>query len=267
MFLKKMFSRQYWLFTLIVMVGVALCVWAGLWQMERRTEKQELNQLLAERWDAEPINLNQTELPDDLAEFEFRRIQATGTFDYEHQILLKNDFRDGVPGVNIITPLRLDDQRAILVARGWVSLDQATPEAVAKFVESPDAPVVGLIKESQTLEGASYPTEPQLEWFRVDVGAIQQQIPYQLLPAFLAQLPEPGRLPTQLPNRTPPPAPYDEFMHVNYTIQWFTFALIFLFGYIQYVFFQERRRQRQAYEQQANQTGTTTEIPTLPGQV
>ncbi len=267
MILKKMFSRQYWLFTLIVLAGVALCIWAGIWQMDRRTQKQELNQLLAARWDAEPVNLNQSELPADLTELEFRRIQAAGTFDYDHQILLKNDFRDNIPGVNIITPLRLDDQRAILVARGWVSLDQATPEALAKFVEPTNEPVVGIIKESQTLAGAPLPTEPQLEWFRVDVEAIQQQLPYQLMPAFLAQLPEPGRLPTQLPIRTPPPAPYDEFVHVNYTIQWFTFALVFLFGYIQYVFFQERRRQRQAREQSASQTGNTSELPTLPRQV
>jgi cytochrome oxidase assembly protein ShyY1 len=243
--LKAMFSR-YWLLTLIVLAGVVLCVWAAFWQMDRREQKRALNQVLVARWDAPPFTLNQEPLPADLLDLQFRRVRAEGIFDYEHQIALKNDFRNDAPGVNLITPLVLPDGRAILVARGWVPLNMADPTAWAAFDEPEEGEVVGLIKESQTLQGASAPTAPQQSWFRVDIAAIQKQMPYELLPAFLAMLPEPGRAVDALPMRTPPPELYDEWMHVGYTMQWFSFAAIGLFGYIPLLLYLERRRLRQS---------------------
>lgn len=264
MFFRTMFSRRYWLFTLLVIAAIAVCVRAAFWQMDRREQKRELNQRMAQRWDSPPFNLNQAPLPADIAELEFRRIQVTGTFDYEHQIVLKNDLRDGMPGVNLITPLLLADGRAILVARGWIPLDQAEPENWPSFDEPAPTPIVGLIQESQTLPGAPTPTEPQLEWFRVDVAAIQQQLPYPLLPAFLAMLPEPGRRVDALPMRLAPPTPYDEYMHVSYTIQWFAFAIIFGFGYVQYLIMQERRRKREATVADSMADHTTAgELPSI----
>ncbi|MCL4860151.1 MAG: SURF1 family protein [Caldilineaceae bacterium] len=246
MILKTMFSRRYWLLTLIVLVGVALCIRAAFWQMDRREQKRMLNQQIVERWDAPLFDLNEESLPADLALLEYRRVRATGVFDYEHEIVLKNDVRDGASGVNLITPLVLPDGRAILVARGWVPVDQATPEQATRFAEPPNAPVVGVLKESQTLAGAPEPTRPQREWFRVDLDAIQKQMPYELLPAFLAMLPEPGRVTTDLPMRTPPPALADEYMHMGYTMQWFSFAAIGVFGYIPLLIYLERRRKRAA---------------------
>lgn len=246
MILKTMFSRRYWLLTLIVVAGVALCIWAAFWQMDRREQKRLLNQQIVERWDAPLFELNQEILPADLELLEYRRVRAVGVFDYEHEIVLKNDVRDGAPGVNLITPLVLPDGRAILVARGWVPVDQATLEHAAQFVEPSDAPVVGVLKESQTLAGAPEPTTPQREWFRVDLEAIQKQIPYTVLPAFLAMLPEPGRIATDLPMRSPPPALADEYMHVGYTMQWLSFAAIGVFGYVPLLIYLERRRKRVA---------------------
>jgi surfeit locus 1 family protein len=265
--LKAMFSRRYWLLTVIVCVAVAVCIRAGFWQMDRREQKRQLNQMLVERWDAPPFDLTHDVLPADLGELEYRRIQVEGKFDYTHQIVLKNDTRDGVPGVNLITPLVMPDGRAILVARGWVPLGDAAREAWPQLEEKTGQPVVGLIKESQTLPGAATPTAPQTEWFRVDVAAIQRQVPYPLLPAFLAMLSEPGRAVDALPARTPPPELADEYMHVSYTIQWFTFAAVFAFGYVQYIILHERRRRRQLEGVATEAQQAASDLPTLPHQV
>lgn len=263
-----MFSGRNWLLTLIVVAAVALCIWAGFWQMDRREQKRQLNQLLVERWDAPPFDLTHAALPADLGELEYRRVLVAGAFDYEHQVILRNETRDGVPGVNLITPLRLPDGRAILVARGWVPVSQSGPEFWPDYVEPADLPIVGLIKQSQTLPAASQPSGPQTEWFRVDVAAIQRQIPYELMPGFLALLPEPGRSPYALPARTPPPALLDEYMHVGYTIQWFSFAAIFAFGYFQLLRVQERRSRRPtaAEAETTSGPGSTTEMPVAPHQ-
>jgi surfeit locus 1 family protein len=264
---KLPFSRRYWPLTLIVIAGVALCIWAAFWQMDRREQKRALNELLVQRWDAEPFDLNQEPLPADPVELQFRRVQATGTFDYEEQIALKNDFRNGAPGVNLLTPLILDDGRAILVARGWLPLSEADPAQWPQFNEPTNGPVFGLIRESQSLAGATPPATPQQTWFRVDLAAIQQQMPYELLPVFLDLLPEPERPADVLPIRTPPPQLADEWMHVGYTMQWFSFAAIGLFGYIPMLIYLERRRAREARQSAATQDQGQSNRPIIPHQV
>lgn len=259
-----MFSRRYWLMTVLVVAAVAVCVWAGFWQMDRRQQKRALNQMIAERWQMPAFDLNRQALPQDLVELEYRKVQVEGRFDFANQVVLKNHTRNNAPGVNLITPLVLEDGRAILVARGWIPLHKAEPESWGEFDEPSLATVVGLIQESQTLANAATPEAPQQAWFRVDVAAIERQMPYELLPAFLAMLPEPGRRIDVMPLRSEPPAPLDEYMHVGYTVQWFSFAAIFAFGYIQYLIMQERRRRRMAAAPAGDES--SADLPTLPHQ-
>ncbi|MEZ4729237.1 MAG: SURF1 family protein [Caldilineaceae bacterium] len=252
MIVTKLFSRRWWYVTIFVILGVVFLARLGFWQLDRLEQRRAYNQLVAERWDQAPFNLNENALPAQFDELGYRRIEATGTFDYEHQIVLKNQNRETAPGVNLITPLLLPDGQAILVARGWIPYDQSKPEQWAQFTEATgEATVVGLIQESQVLPGAAPPTAPQTEWFRIDVEAIQRQMPYPLLPIFLAQLPEPGHGYADLPYREVP-FELTEGNHFSYALQWFMFAAILGGGYLPYIAYQERRRQRVAAEKQEN---------------
>ncbi len=236
-------SRRWWFPTLFVIAGVYVLIRLGFWQLDRLEQRRELNQYIVSRWDQEPFDLNNNPLPADLSELGYRRVQLTGDFDYANQIVLKNQFRNDAPGVNLVTPLRLADGRAILVARGWVPLSGATPDTWPQYEETSDGPIVGMIQASQLLPGSTPPTEPQTEWFRLDIDAIQQQMPYQLMPGFFKQLPEPGRGYAALPYRDIP-FEISEGNHLNYAIQWFIFSAILGFGYIQYLIYSERRTQR-----------------------
>ena len=133
-------------------------------------------------------------------------------------------------------------RRAVLVARGWVPADQASPQALAQLEEPAGAPVIGLIKPSQAPpngQPSTPPAAPQSEWFRIDIPAIQAQMPYALEPAWIQQLPETGRPIDKLPIREEPMA-LDEGNHMSYAVQWFSFALIAGFGYIMFVRYRER---------------------------
>lgn len=247
LFLLAIFGRRWRWVTLAVILIVAGLTRLGLWQLDRRIQKIELNQRMAARWQSAPFDLNQEALPTDLADLQFRRIQVTGTFDYAQQIAIKGVNRNQLPGVALVTPLVMADGRAVLVVRGWVSSDKAKPEQWGEFDEAQaQATVVGLMREDQPLPGAPQPTAPQKEWFRVDLTALQAQMPYPLLPAFVEMLAEPNRSAMVLPIRADEPAPYDEFMHLSYAAQWFIFALIGAFGYLMFVRQQEMRRARLA---------------------
>lgn len=260
MILTKLFNRQWWYVTLFVILGTIFLARLGFWQLDRLEQRRAYNQLVATRWDQAPFDLNQEALPADLEALGYRRIEVTGTFDYANQVALKNQNRDSAPGVGLVTPLRLSDGRTMLVSRGWVPLDQATPDQWAQFNEATgETTVVGMLQKSQLLPGANPPEVPQTEWFRVDIDAIQRQLPYELMPVFLAQLPEPGRGYADLPYREVP-FELSEGNHFSYALQWFLFAVVLAGGYIPYVHYQEQRRQRL---KTIGQTGSTDQEPPL----
>jgi surfeit locus 1 family protein len=241
----KLFNRRWWLPTLVVILGVYVLIRLGFWQLDRLEQKRAINALMTERWQQEPFDINSQELPADLSALEYRRVQATGDFDYSHQILLIHQTYNETPGSIIVTPLVLDDNRAVLVARGWLPTGEDAPENWSKYNEPEGAPVIGLPKESQLLPNGNAPTppdSPQTEWFQINIDAIQPQMPYQLLPVIIQQLPEEGRTINDLPLREEP-LTLDEGSHFSYAIQWFSFAAILGIGYIFFIRTQELRDQ------------------------
>ena len=127
----KLVSRRWWWMTILVIAGVAVLIRLGFWQLDRLEQRRAFNATVASRWQQEPFDLVAEGLPDDLKKLEYRRIALDGEFDYDHQIVLKERPRDGAPGVILVTPLVLEDGRAILVARWLGSLYSCRPRTMA----------------------------------------------------------------------------------------------------------------------------------------
>lgn len=259
-----MFNRRWWWVTLVVILGVAFLIRLGIWQLDRLDQRRAFNTMVAERWRQEPYDLNSQGLPGDLTELEFRRVQAEGTFDYANQVVLKAQNWNDQPGVLLVTPYVMDEDRAVLVLRGWVPLDQADPAHWPELEEPAGAPVVGLIQESQTMPNGNpvaVPETPQREWFYLGVNAIGAQLPYALEPAYIQMLPEEGRTWQDMPIREEP-LQLTEGSHLSYALQWFMFAAILGFGYIQFVGYQERRFLRE--QQGGGGEGDEGDVPAMP---
>lgn len=244
---KTIVNKKWWWQTLLVLVGMAFLAKLGFWQLDRLAQRRAFNARLIAQWNQQLFDLNSEALPADIVDLEWRRVKAQGQFDYEHQIILTNQPRDdGSTGVVLVTPLLLSDDRAVLVARGWVPYGRGGDDNWPQYDEPAAASVVGLIQESQTLPQTPISTTFQSDWYRIDIPAIQHQMPYTLEPAFLLQLPEPGRKLDAMPLREIPTSIQmpDEGNHLSYAIQWFMFAVIFGFGYLQFVRTQEMRQER-----------------------
>lgn len=96
---------------------LVICAAAGIWQLERAGQKQDLMAAFAA---GELVDEVRIAVSDDQAgEFRFRRFRLFGSYDATHQILLDNMTSRGLAGYQILTPLRTDG-RTILVNRGWV---------------------------------------------------------------------------------------------------------------------------------------------------
>lgn len=243
MYVLKIFSKKWIIFTVFVALLIAMFVRLGFWQLDRHDQKRAYNTLLAERWRQEPFNLNRESLPADLDALEYRRVTADGRFDYANQLVLKSQIYRDAPGIVLVTPFVMEDNRAVLVARGWVPSDRSAPRFWPEMEEPASAPMIGLIRPSQAPpngETAPPPATPQTEWYRIDIPAIQAQLPYKLESAWIQQLPEAARPLDRLPVREEPMA-LDEGNHLGYAVQWFSFAIIAGFGYIMFVRFRERQ--------------------------
>jgi cytochrome oxidase assembly protein ShyY1 len=101
--------------TLALAALAAAFLYLGLWQLERKAEKEALFAM----FETAP------ELPigEALAqEREFARIEAQGRYDPRRHLLLDNRVWQGRAGVHVLTPFTLDGGRSLLVNRGWLPL-------------------------------------------------------------------------------------------------------------------------------------------------
>jgi surfeit locus 1 family protein len=233
------FNRQWWWTTLLVLAGIGLLVRLGLWQLDRLEQRRTENTQIVQQLGLPPIDLANEPLPADLTALKHRQAQVTGEYDLSHQIALVHQNWMNTPGFHLVTPLLIEGtSQAVLVDRGWLPAAQLDTENWTQYKAEGPVVITGYIQLSQTVENSNSSDEPvdqlQREWYRVDVDAIEAQLPYELLPVYLQQIPaDEGS--ERLPYRTALDADLSEGNHLSYAIQWFIFATILAFGYVYFV--------------------------------
>ncbi|MDX1417378.1 MAG: SURF1 family protein [Candidatus Promineifilaceae bacterium] len=242
--IQELFGRKWWWVTLLVLALMIVLARLGIWQLDRLQQRRESNAVLAATLAASPLDLAQEELPADVTYLKDRQVIAAGEFDFEHQVMLKVQNWEGRAGAHLITPLVLDGERtAVLVDRGWIPEADNNPDSRDKYNVPGETIVKGVVALSQRLPNgrSSAPVQAQDQWYRVDIEAIQQQMPFELLPLYILQ--EPGDN-DQPPFRSVPENEISEGNHFSYAIQWFIFSLGLGIAYIVYVHKQLRESER-----------------------
>jgi cytochrome oxidase assembly protein ShyY1 len=117
--IQKMVSRKWILVTVLVILGAALCVRLGIWQLDRLAQRRASNAHYVEMVSAPAVNLP-TDAGLDLSTMEYRAINASGNYDFSRQIVLFNQYFRGQIGYHILTPLVFSNGTAVLVDRGWM---------------------------------------------------------------------------------------------------------------------------------------------------
>src|SRR3989454_23347 len=197
----------------IALFIAAACVRLGAWQLDRLHQRRERNAvLLAAR--ARPLLEVDGSLPAYSARD--RHLHARGVYDYARERLWRARSYQGVPGVDLVTPLRLADGAAVLVDRGWAPSPDAFHVDQPAYREGDSAVVLGLGMLAPRARGD------------VDPAALRDSVPYRLLPFLIQELP-----PATAPYRPLPPslirwptAELSDGPHLSYAIQWFSFAVI-----------------------------------------
>jgi surfeit locus 1 family protein len=224
-------SRRAVGFVIFAILVAGGCVRLGFWQLHRLAERRAINEKLAARLSMPPAPA--LEAVRDSASAGYRRSTANGTYDFANEVSLAARTREGSPGANIITPLRVPgSDTAVLVNRGWVYAADAMSVDFGRWREPNAASVTGYLLEIRRGGRGSVttPTSPRVIR-RLDYDSLARRLPYPIAP-FLLVATSPGSAAASrdsTPARLPPPL-MDEGPHLGYAIQWFAFAVIGLVG-------------------------------------
>ena len=201
-------------------------VYLSLWQFHRLDDRKAFNREVTERSSLSVVDVGTLDISDPAA-VQWRPAGARGTYLPDEQVLIVNRSQGGVAGMNVLTPLLLDDGRAIIVNRGFIALNATPPAAPSGEVK-----VVGLLRstEGRTTGQAREASGELTEFFRLDIARLQEQIEPELLNvALVAQVSEPADSSTLLPVSPPE---LSEGSHLSYAIQWLIFATAVIVGWV-----------------------------------
>lgn len=244
MIVSKMFSKKWVVTTLLVLLGTAVCVRLGIWQLDRLAGRRAFNAQVESMRAMPALDLT-NEQPSDLTSMEWRPVQVVGKYDFENQTAIRNQYYNDQYGYHLITPLLLADGKAVLVDRGWIPADgNSTSPDWRKYDEPGEVTVTGQIRlgSGKPAFGGVADALPEngerLEvWNNLDVAKMSEQSPYPFLPVYIQ--------PNASADDAEPPIPFQpvveltEGSHFGYALQWFTFAAILFLGYPFYLRKQE----------------------------
>jgi surfeit locus 1 family protein len=222
-----------------LLIAAGVSVRLGIWQLSRYEQKKALNAAhqaalarAPESWDGSPRSVPR---------LIGRRVRMSGRYDATHHVLIAYREREGVPGVELVTPLVLEDGQRVLVNRGWIP---AEDEQRARPQDYPEPGIVLVVGVAESLMHARFgmfalesDSVSVLSARALDRDTVAARLPGPLAPFLLRQLPGSGVPST--PRRSAP-EPLETGMHLGYAAQWFVIAAVILVG--GFAFLRSRQR-------------------------
>ena len=248
-----------WLALTLVVVAFAYLCFTVLapWQLGKNTRTERENNQIQASLSADPVSVT-TLLPqqDSMApDAQWRRVTASGTYLPDEQLIEVNRSQDGAAGVNVVTPMRLDDGTVLLVNRGFA------PSPDMTNADAPPAPpgtvrVEGRLRVSdeRTFGGFTEPAGELTQIQRIDIPRLAPQLPTPLAPVYLDLV---SSRPADEALRPVPDPELTEGPHLSYMLQWWFFSLCVVVGWALAVRRSVGQRRRDAEQALSRADGRT----------
>ena len=200
---------------------VIVFVFLGVWQIERAAHKEGLLQAFNAEQESPPIRLT-NQSPD------WSRVFVDGIFDSSRQILIDNQIHKGKVGYKIFTPFRFDDNKIVLVDRGWIAQGQSRSdlpqlnilEKKSRIIATVTSPEQGVLAGSELLTN-EWPRVSQTKAVEVIASAFKEPI----LDIVLVLDPGSSQITEFIQIK---PFAITPVKHYGYAMQWFTMSIVLL---------------------------------------
>lgn len=202
------------------LIGTAILVWLGTWQLDRLDWKRGILTEIESRIGGDPAPLP---VIGDPGTDRYQPVRLTGTVEADELYVLVSQKRIGA-GYRVISPFVTDDGRRILLDRGFIRVEdrdtarQAGEKEITGNLHWPDD------RTSATPDNDIAGNT----WFARDIGPMSNALDTEPLLVIARNMspPDPGITP--LPVDTSG-IPND---HLQYAITWFSLAAVWLIGTI-----------------------------------
>ena len=249
--MRRLWLRWALLIIFVAVLGVVF-VNLGEWQLDRLAQRKERNAttIINEQKPVQPYEQVFTRPVTDADQWQ--RVEARGTFDAQHQFVVRYRSNGDADGYEVVTPLRTATG-AVLVDRGFIPLQRGTQiPSVAPAPPTGEVTVVGHVRRDE--KGRRAATTPVGNQMRlINSQAVAVTLPYPIATGYIGLLtvqPEQqgGFQPIKLPELSEGP-------HFWYALQWFMFTAVAAAGIV--VFIRGDLRARREEREDATQPRVT----------
>jgi cytochrome oxidase assembly protein ShyY1 len=228
---RRLWVRWVLLVVFVAALGTAF-VNLGEWQLDRLHQRRERNTATVGNEDRPVQPWTQVFTRQITDADQWQRVSATGTFDAEHQYVVRYRSSGDTDGYEVVTPLRTADG-TVLVDRGIVPVSTGTQiPSVAPAPPTGQVTVVGHVRRDE--EGKASARTPVNGSMRlIDSQAIATTLPYPVVDGYIGLLtvdpPQTGGFQAvALPEISDGP-------HFWYAVQWFMFTGIGVLGVVVFI--------------------------------
>lgn len=229
--MRRLWLRWALLIIFVAVLGVVF-VNLGEWQLDRLAQRKERNAttIINEQKPVQPYEQVFTRPVTDADQWQ--RVEARGTFDAQHQFVVRYRSNGDADGYEVVTPLRTATG-AVLVDRGFIPLQRGTQiPSVAPAPPTGEVTVVGHVRRDE--KGRRAATTPVGNQMRlINSQAVAATLPYPIATGYIGLLtvqPEQqgGFQPIKLPELSEGP-------HFWYALQWFMFTAVAAAGIVVFI--------------------------------
>ncbi len=237
--------RPRWLVlhaVVLVLVPTFLCL--ARWQFDKHQMRRVDNALIQRNIAVPAVPLQLITQPDNAISREdtWRQVSATGRYDPDHQILVRNRTVAGKPGFLVLTPLVTDTGVAVVVNRGWIppGPNALTPIA-APAPPTAEVQITGRIRPSEPQSDAGPRDDsdlPKGQVARIDIPRIATRLHYFLYGGYLELTDQQPEFRSGSPEESKaalvamPPPGISAGPYLSYAGQWCLFAIATLAGWL-----------------------------------
>ena len=242
-------QRSLLVVTMATVLGVALTVCLGVWQLSRGHEKEALHAAILAR-QAQPALDTAAVLKDRSVFTQLHQgVRLDGRWLSQHTVYLENRLMQGRSGFIVLTPLQLDGGTTVLVQRGWIPRHQQdrtllapvdTPQGIVQVtgrIASGPSEVMGLGGTSSKTTAQTAGQSPIRQ--NLKLAEFSNEIGISLVGTVLQTDADADGLQRNWPQIT---AGVEK--HWGYAFQWFALAAVQLLLYFWYQWIKPYRHAR-----------------------